>query len=291
MSRIALRLLVAASLASLLSASALLAQPTPTPTPGPAAGPGPWSADHPIWFDMNGDHAPQASELMGYPQQETTDCTRVVGLPSGIPGTGTETPCMFVYEDTGIAGSRTRQDGMTQSLVSNADGTLFTFTQEPYGNRTATSGGRALAAPASGTGQLLDQNFDGIFDAMRVEGTGVPETRISLLPQDATGDGRPDYITVPWTTSGAGLLGVSTTTTPQIYFPLTDTNDDDWPDTITVQVAGVGGISTTTGPPLSGAALANGVQVPSASTFGLFVFGAAVVALGVKLLRGTIVAS
>ncbi|MBK6406605.1 MAG: hypothetical protein IPF66_17100 [Holophagales bacterium] len=291
MSRIALRLLVAASLASLLSASALLAQPTPTPTPGPAAGPGPWSADHPIWFDMNGDHAPQASELMGYPQQETTDCTRVVGLPSGIPGTGTETPCMFVYEDTGIAGSRTRQDGTTQSLVSNADGTLFTFTQEPYLPPAATSGVRALAAPASGTGQLLDQNFDGIFDAMRVEGTGVPETRISLLPQDATGDGRPDYITVPWTTSGAGLLGVSTTTTPQIYFPLTDTNDDDWPDTITVQVAGVGGISTTTGPPLSGAALANGVQVPSASTFGLFVFGAAVVALGVKLLRGNIVAS
>ena len=57
-------------------------------------------------------------------------------------------------------------------------------------------------------------------------------------------------------------------------------------DTITVQV--VGGISTTNGPPLSGAprAIAS-ADIPSASTFGLFVFAAAVVALGVKLLRGT----
>jgi hypothetical protein len=112
---------------------------------------------------------------------------------------------------------------------------------------------------------------------------------MSLVPRDATGDGRPDYITVPWTTSGAGLIGVTTATTPQIYFPLSDTNADGWPDTITVQV--VDGISTTTGPPLSGAALASGASIPSASTFGLFVFAAAVVALGVKLLRGTIVAS
>lgn len=291
MSRIALRLFVTASLASLLSASALLAQPTPTPTPAPpAAGPGPWSAGHPIWFDLNGNGAPDTGELMGYPQQQTTDCTQVVGLPSGIPGTGTETPCMLVYEDTGIGGSRTRQDGTTQSLVSNADGTLFTFTQEPYLPPAATSGVRALAAPASGTGQLLDQNGDGIYETMEVEGTGVPQTRMSLLPRDATGDGRPDYITVPWTTSGAGLLGVTTATTPQIYFPLTDTNQDGWPDTITVQVAG-GGISTTTGPPLSGSALANGAEIPSASTIGLFAFAAAVVALGVKLLRGNIVAS
>lgn len=285
MSRPISRFAVIAALAYLLSASALLAQPTPTPIPGPSAGPGPWSASHPIWFDMNGDGTPQAGELMGYPQQQTTDCTQVVGLPSGIPGTGTETPCMFVYEDEGIGGSRTRPDGTTQSLFSNAEGTIFTFDQNP-GN-PFPSDVRALASAASGTGQLLDQNSDGIYDSMQVEGTGVPQTRMSLVPRDATGDGRPDYITVPWTTSGAGLLGVATGSTPQIYFPLTDTNADGWPDTITVQVAG-GGISTTTGPPLSGSALAAGAAVPSASTLGLFFFAAAVVALGVKLLRGTV---
>jgi hypothetical protein len=285
MSRIASRLAVAASLAFLLSASAVLAQPTP----GPAPGPGPWSSSHPIWFDLNGDGVPQPTELMGYPSQTDTECTQVVGLPSGIPGTGTETPCMFVYEDEGIGGSRTRPDGTTQSLYSNAAGTLFTFTQEPYLQPAATPGVSALAAQANGTGQLLDQNGDGIYDAMQVEGTGVPQTRMSLVLRDATGDGRPDYITVPWTTSGAGLLGVPTGTTPQFYFPLTDTDQDGWPDTITVQVAG-GGISTTTGPPLSGAALASGAAIPSASTLGLFVFAAAVIALGVKLLRGPVAA-
>lgn len=279
MSRIASRLAVLASLAFLLSASAVVAQPSP--------GPGPWSSVHPIWFDMNNDGVPQPTELMGYPQQQTTDCTQVVNLPTGIPGTGPATPCMFVYEDSGIGGSRTRPDGMTQSLVSNSAGTFFTFTQTPYATRPATSGVRALAAPATGTGTLFHEDADGIYDSLVIVGTGVPETHVSLVRRDATGDGRPDYITVPWTTDGAGLLGVTTVSTPRIYFPLTDTNADGWPDTITVQV--LGGISTSTGPPLSGPALAvaNGASIPSASTFGLFVFAAAVVALGVKLLRGT----
>ncbi len=158
-------------------------------------------------------------------------------------------------------------------------------TNQGYDDARAGAGVRALASPATGTGQLLDQNSDGIYDTLQVEGTGVPQTRMSLTLRDATSDGRPDYITVPWTTSGAGLLGVTTASTPRIYFPLTDTNADGWPDTITVQV--VGGISTTAGPPLSGAALANGAAIPSASTLGLFAFAAAVVALGVKLLRGT----
>jgi hypothetical protein len=290
MSRIASRLFSAAALAFLLATGGAQAQPTPTPTPTPGPGPGPWSSGHPVWFDLSGDGVPQPNELMGYPQQQDTQCMRVVGLPSGIPGTGTQSPCMSVLQQAGIGGSRTMPNGMVQSLVSNPEGTVFTFTQTPYVPPPATPGVRALAAPASGTGQLLDQNNDGIYDAMQVEGTGVPQTRMSLVLQDATGDGRPDYITVPWTTSGAGLLGVYTETTPQIHFPLTDTDQDGWPDTITVQVAG-GGISTTTGPPLSGSALANGAAIPSASTFGLFAFAAAVVALGVKLLRGTVAAS
>lgn len=282
MSRITSSFAVTATFALLLSASAVQAQPTP--------GPGPWSSGHPVWFDLNGDGVPQSSELMGYPEQQDTQCMRVVGLPSGIPGTGTQSPCMSVVQHVGIGGSRTMPNGMVQSLVSNEAGTLFTFSQEPYVPPVPNRGVRALAASASGTGQLFDQNGDGIYETLQVEGTGVPQTRMSLVPRDGTGDGRPDYISVPWTTSGAGLLGVFTDTTPQVYFPLTDTNQDGWPDTITVQVAGVGGISTTSGPPLSGSALVNGLPIPAASTFGLFAFAAAVVALGVKLLRGTAVA-
>jgi hypothetical protein len=290
MSRIALRLPAVAALALLVATTGLMAQPTPTPTPGPAPGPGPWSPGHPLWFDLNGDGTPQANEMAGYPSQTDTECTQVVGLPSGIPGTGTETPCMFTYEDGGLGGSRMRPGGLMQSFMTNEEGTSFSFSQEVYAQPSAASGMRALAVSASGTGDLLDLNGDGIYDSLQVQGTGVPQTRMTLMPRDVTGDGRPDYITLPWTTSGAGLLGVSVGSTPQIYAPLADTNQDGWPDTILVQVEN-GSISTTTGPPLSGSALANGVAIPSASTLGLFVFAAAVVAFGVKLLRGTVVAA
>ena len=258
--------------------------------PAPVAGPGAWSLAHPVWFDVNGDGIPQSNELTGYPVNVMTGCTVVMGDPS-ILGV-TQTPCANVWVGAGVGGTFYQPSGVTQTLSSNAAGTQFTFTEQPAAPPTgAARGVRALAPTASGTGTLLDLNGDGIYDTLQVQGSNrsgtVPTTNISLAPRDATGDGRPDYITVPWTTSGAALLGVNVALTPQIYVPLTDTNGDGWPDTITAQVAG--GISTTTGPPLSGAALVNGLAIPSASTFGLFVFAAAIVALGVKLLRGTIV--
>lgn len=256
------------------------------------AGPGPWSSAHPLWFDLDGNGAPGTGELTGHPVYDGEGCTNVVGYPAAIGSS--QSPCASVGMSVGVFGSISRPDGTIQSLSSNAAGTVFTFTEsdEQLPAKASGAGVRALA-PANGTGTLLDLNGDGIYDSLEVVGTRgstpVPQTRISLVPQDVTGDGRPDYITLPWTTSGAGLLGVVTESTPRIYVPLTDTNADGWPDTITVQVAG--GISTTAGPPLSGPALAlaNGVPIPSASTTGLFVFAAAVIALGVKLLRGPIV--
>jgi hypothetical protein len=221
------------------------------------------------------------------------ECTQVVGYPPVIGSSAS--PCAEVYEDAGIGGSLMRPNGVTQRVSTNEAGTLFTFTEEDYETPSRKiSGLKALAVRASGMGQLLDLNGDGIYESLQVQGSkpsgAVPQTRMSLVPRDVTGDGRPDYITVPWTTGGAGMLGVYTDSTPQIYVPLTDTNADGWPDTVTVQVAN-GGLVTTTGPPVSGAALAAGDVVPTTSTLGLFVFAAAVVALGVKLLRGTIVAS
>lgn len=303
MSRIAFRSLVFAAVVLLLSGSAgLLAQPTPTPTPGPAAGPGPWSASHPLWIDLNGDGVPQADELTAYPRLQSETCTQVVAYPAGLGPSSS--PCAEVYERGGVGGSVVRPNGTVQTLYSNQSGTEFTFIEEPHAyspparagaSALGKSGVRTLAtASANGTGRLLDLNGDAIFDSLEVEGTRsstpVPRTRMSLLPVDATGDGRPDYISVPWTTSGAGMLGVLTESTPQVYFPLTDTNADGWPDTITAQVAN-GGLSTTTGPPLSGSALLNGAPIPSASSLGLFAFAAAVLAVGVKLLRGTFAAS
>jgi hypothetical protein len=265
---------VAVTVTLLLTASGgALAQPTP--------GPGPWSAVHPLWFDLNGDGIAQASELAGYPSLQGTDCTQILGYPTVIGSP--QSPCADLYVDDGVGGSINRPNGVVQTLSSNADGTVFTFTE-------------GFSVPtANGTGQLLDTNADGIYDSLEIQGTRpsgpVPQTRMSLVPRDATGDGRPDYLTLPWTTSGAGMLGVFTGVTPQIYVPLTDTDSDGWPDTITVQVAN-GGIVTTSGPRVAGVALAPAAMVvPSASTLGLFVFAAAVVAFGVKLLRGSVVAS
>ena len=301
MNRIVSKCLAAAALfllagsCSLLGAVAPAPTATPTPTPGSTAGAGTWSAAHPLWFDLNGDGIPQANELTGSPvlDSQVPGCTKVVGYPTVIGAS--ESPCADVFQNTGISGSILRPNGVTQSLSSNADGTLFTFSEADFQTPTGKgSGVRALAPRASGTGQLLDLNGDGIYDTLQVQGSNssgpVPQTLISLVPKDVTGDGRPDYITVPWTTGGAGMLGVYVDSTPQIYIPLTDTNADGWPDTVTVAVAN-GGLVTTTGPPVSGAALARGAAIPSTSTLGLFFFAAAVVALGVKLLRGTIVAS
>ncbi len=294
MRRIVSKCLAATAALFLLAGSGtLLGQPTPTPTPGPSAGPGPWSSAHPLWFDLNGDGSPQSGELTGSPVLVGEGCTKVVGYPAVIGSS--ESPCAEVYEDAGIGGSLLKPNGVTQTVSTNEAGTLFTFVEEDYQTPARQgSGMKPLAVRASGTGQLLDLNGDGIYESLQVQGSkpsgAVPQTRMSLVPRDVTGDGRPDYITVPWTTSGAGMLGVYTDSTPQIYVPLTDSNADGWPDTVTVQVAN-GGLITTTGPPVSGPALAAGDVIPTTSTLGLFVFAAAVVALGVKLLRGTIVAS
>ncbi len=288
MNRFDARVLSIVGLALLVAvAGTAAAQPTP--------GPGPWSSGHPLWFDLDGNGQPGTGELTGYPEYDGEGCTNVVGYPAVIGSS--QSPCATVMMSVGIFGSITRPNGTIQSLSSNATGTVFTFTEtdfQPPALKAQSAGRVAALAPANGTGTLLDLNSDGIYDSLEVVGTNgaatVPQTRISLVPQDVTGDGRPDYITLPWTTSGAGMLGVVTDATPRIYIPLTDTNADGWPDTITIQVAN-SNMATTAGPPLSGPALAaaNGAPVPSASTAGLFLFAAAVIALGVKLLRGPIV--
>lgn len=289
MHRNQLRLLATVAAVLVLAPGLLSAAVAPV-----APGPGPWSGLHPLWFD-DGDGVPEAGELTGYPYVTTTGCTQVLGIPS-MPGTSTSSPCISQVYGVPLGGSIYRGDGMVQTLVTNADGTQFTFTQAPLEVPTR-SGVSALAlSTSSGVGTLRDlAPFDGVYDTLEIQGThggtAVPTTRMSLVPKDINGDGRPDYITLPWTTGGAGLLGVRLASTPQIYVPLTDTNDDGWPDTVTVQVGGPGGVTTTTGPALSSPALAAALPVPSVSTLGLFLFAASLVALGAGLLRGTAVAS
>lgn len=293
MSRITSRGIAILAAAVLLSASgSLLAQVTP--------GPGQWSAAHPLWWD-DGDGTPESGELMSYAAQNAgtkakgpTDCTQVINYPTSVGPS--ESPCASVTVGGGVSGTMSRPStGTDFAMSTNSTGTHFDFLETLAPIKPASGGSRAALAPsalASGTGDLLDISPpDGLYDTLRVVGANQKETvqaDVSLLPRDVTGDGRPDYVTVPWTTGGAGVLGVAVGSTPQIYIPLTDTNADGWPDTVTVLIEN-GGPETTTGPPVSGPALRADLNaIPSASGLGLFFFAAAVVVLGLKLLRGTI---
>lgn len=294
MSRVTSRGIAILAAAVLLSASgSLLAQ-------GPTAGPGQWSAAHPLWWD-DGDGTPESGELMSYAAQNAgtkakgpTDCTQVINYPTSVGAS--ESPCASVTVGGGVSGTMYRAStGTDFAMSTSSTGTHFDFLETVAPIRPASGGRTTALAPftlAIGTGDLLDVSPpDGIFDTLRVQGSnqsGSVQSQITLLPRDVTGDGRPDYVSVPWTTGGAGVLGIAVGSTPQIYIPLTDTNADGWPDTVTVRIEN-GGPETTTGPPVSGPALRADLNaIPSASGLGLFFFAAAVVVLGLKLLRGTI---
>lgn len=100
----------------------------------------------------------------------------------------------------------------------------------------------------SGTGMLIDSNADGIFDSVQAsEPGGSLNFMSSLVTADITGDGKPDYISLPWgplvpmfmlfrmpfTTGEPGSL-------PQIWLPLADTNADGTPDSVALDLDGNG---------------------------------------------------
>jgi len=95
---------------------------------------------------------------------------------------------------------------------------------------------------ASGTGALVDANGDGIFEG--ASGTGSTEkggpvnVSFSFMYADVTGDGFPDYITAPtsWITPQAGGCGPPV----PVWIPLADTNGDNIPDSIVLDLNGDG---------------------------------------------------
>ena len=100
----------------------------------------------------------------------------------------------------------------------------------------------------SGTGTLLDSNADGAFDSVQgSEPGGSLNFTSSLVYADITGDGKSDYVSVPWgplvpmfllfrmpfTTGEPGSL-------PQVWLPLADTNADGTPDSVAFDLDGDG---------------------------------------------------
>ncbi len=96
----------------------------------------------------------------------------------------------------------------------------------------------------TGTGQMLDTNGDGIFDA--IQGSGGVTFQIGLLLDDADNDSNYDHVSVPW--GQASALGVrnddgcmddgvtNLTDDPQIWVPLADTTGDGIPDAVALDL-------------------------------------------------------
>ena len=99
----------------------------------------------------------------------------------------------------------------------------------PAGNRSASIG-------------LFDLNGDGIAEGIQGTNLAGLNFMISLVYSDVTGDGRADYVSLPW--AQTSVLGVKplpgTASSPQVWVPLADTTGDGIPDAVAVDLDGDG---------------------------------------------------
>lgn len=154
---------------------------------------------------------------------------------------------------------RTMPSGLTQKIsvigfsAFNAPANSSSSRRSPRPNAVAnfpsmfqyTESGRPN--PNNGTGALVDQNGDGIFDGITLSGTGTNVT-LPFVYVDTNGDGIGDYVSIPW--SEATLVGINPNghvlspgaggPNPQIWVPLADTNGDGKPDSIVLDLTGSG---------------------------------------------------
>ena len=134
-------------------------------------------------------------------------------------------------------GTRTNGPFTQQLTLTTFSGnfpTGFTITQTGPRNRT-------------GNLSLVDRNGDGVFDGLdgnEVGGGGL-RASLSLVPADIDGNGKAEYVSLPW--SQASVFGVNTGDNvgpggrdPQIYVPLADTDGSGAGDSLVVDLNGDG---------------------------------------------------
>lgn len=94
--------------------------------------------------------------------------------------------------------------------------------------------------------QWVDTNGDAHFDTARLTGTdetGAVSASLSLVGADTNGDSHADHLSIPW--SQSNIAGIPTTSKcggaiPQLWFPLSDTDNDGIPDSIVPDLNGDG---------------------------------------------------
>jgi hypothetical protein len=187
-------------------------------------------------------------------------------------------------------------------------GTTFSFVETfvPPPARKLQPGLAAIQVSATGDAGFFDVNGDGVYDILRIggsnRGTPVPQTDIGLVFRDVNGDGKADYVSIPWALSG--LLGVKQTNStlggagpdPQIWLPLNDKGGNHLPTTVDVRFpdprtpGAFGGLDGTI--PIVPSGLQGVLSaVPGLSTAGLAALSLALAAGGVLLLRSHAAAS
>lgn len=184
---------------------------------------------------------------------------------------------------------RTSPNGLVQSLTING----FTTGGYPSSFQFMQTGG---ASPVTGTGTLVDQNGDGIWDGIALSGGSVNVT-LPFVYVDTNGDGYADYISIPWSQAtliginpnGSVLLQAAGGPNPQIWVPLADTNGDGKPDAIVLDLTGSGTPdpdlfpSPKMGPVVAPATLAP--PVPTLTEWGVFGMVLALMVVGLWQLR------
>ncbi len=141
-------------------------------------------------------------------------------------------------------GSYLHPGGFTQTVsfgVSSAlvAGRISTAAAAPassassFSFREVAPGG---AIRAEGSASMHDGDGDGRLDYLTGQGHGMSLT-MGSVGSDVTGDGHPDYLSIPW--SQANLVGIVTTDAtpdPQFWIPLVDLDGDGVPETVAFDV-------------------------------------------------------
>jgi hypothetical protein len=198
-------------------------------------------AEYPLLIDTNGDGRPSEGVDQG------------IGLTQTGATLAVQSPwdCNPADDDNEANLVDTNSDGKYDRITRRSDRGLETLNVIPDGQGrisqiTYVEGNR------QGSGAPVDANGDGVIDGLHVQYVLVstitpPPTVVqtSLVQTDVTGDGQPDYVSVPW--SQASALGVDTGdgcgpdgADPQIWVPLADTNGDGTPDGIAFDLDGNG---------------------------------------------------
>ena len=217
----------------LLCASVALAQVAVT---GKMVGP-----NAPIYVDTNGDGVPGTSDT---PIVPLFDGDRTLTVPNPWENCGPATHNVVVLDQnfaavgTPFTGGTRTTENQTERLVADQ----FVGGRPTHFSMNVVKPG---FPDKTGSGQMVDENGDGVFDALQGGGTGWVNFLLDLVFSDTTGDGWGDYVSIPW--SQASALGVDKSDgctvaggDPQVWVPMADTNGDGRPDSIVLDLNGDG---------------------------------------------------